>query len=86
MSSCWYVYILECQDDTLYTGITTNLNRRLKEHKAGKGSSYTASRGVKDIVYTEKADDRSQATQREVAIKQLSRKEKEGLVHTDTES
>lgn len=72
----WFVYILECQDDTLYTGITTDVDRRLEEHKAGTASKYTAARGVEGLVYTEEASDRSSASKREAEIKQLTRQEK----------
>ncbi len=76
----YFVYILECEDGSLYTGITTELARRLEEHKAGKGGQYTRSRGAKRIVYTEKCADRSKALKREVDIKRLSRTEKLLLV------
>lgn len=76
----WFVYILQCQDDTLYTGITTDVDRRLSEHKDGTASKYTAARGVERLVYTESAADRSAASKREAAIKQLTRKKKLQLV------
>lgn len=76
------VYILECQDGTLYTGITTDLVRRFAEHVAGKGkgSNYTRAKKVLRIVYQEKCADRSAASKREAAIKKMSRAEKLGLI------
>ncbi len=76
----YFVYILECTDGTLYTGITNNLAKRLSAHKAGKGGSYTRSRTVKRFVYTEKAKDRSSALKREAAIKKLRRNQKRTLI------
>jgi len=80
MSTDWFVYILRCQDGSLYTGITTDVDRRVREHKAGEGSSYTASRGVEKLVYKEVVNSRSVASQREAEIKQLSRDGKENLI------
>ena len=69
----WYVYLLECADRTLYTGITTDLERRVGEHNAGSGAKYTASRTPVVLVYSEKAPSRSRASQRERAIKRMTR-------------
>jgi len=80
MSTDWFVYILRCQDGSFYTGITTDVDRRVREHKAGEGSSYTASRGVEKLVYKEVVNSRSAASQREAEIKQLSRDGKENLI------
>jgi putative endonuclease len=80
MSNNWFVYILRCQDGSLYTGITTDLDRRIAEHKTGRGSAYTASRGVKRLEYKEAVNSRSVASQREAEIKQLSRNGKENLI------
>jgi putative endonuclease len=80
MSTDWFVYILRCQDGSLYTGITTDIKRRVKEHKAGEGSSYTAARGVKELVYKEGVEDRSVASQREAEIKQLTKDQKEQII------
>ncbi len=76
----WCVYLLRCADGTLYTGITTDVVRRLAEHNAGKGSKYTATRRPVRLVYQEVAEDRSAASKREAAIKGLSRREKLRLV------
>ncbi len=72
----YFVYLLECKDGSLYTGITTNVARRLKEHKNGMGGSYTRSRGVKRLVYCEQHLNRSAALRREVQIKKWSRQRK----------
>lgn len=73
----WTVYILECNDKTLYTGITTNLEKRLNEHNSDKkGAKYTRYRRPVKVVYKEDAADRSAASKREWQIKKLSRKDK----------
>lgn len=75
----WTVYILRCGDNTLYTGITNDLPRRLAAHRSGKGAKYTRGRGPLTLLYTEEQPDRSAASRREAAIKTLSRAEKEAL-------
>jgi len=80
MGSTWHVYVLRCADGTLYTGITTDLARRVEEHNSGEGARYTASRGPVALVYDEAAPDRSAASRREAAIKKLSRAEKLALI------
>ena len=72
----WVVYMLECADKSLYTGITTNLERRLAEHKAGKGARYTKGRGPFRLVYSETCAGRAEATRRETAIKLLDKAKK----------
>lgn len=74
------VYMVECSDGTLYTGWTTNLERRLKDHNAGRGSKYTRTRRPVRLVYTETQPDRRAALQRELQIKRLSRAKKLGLI------
>ena len=76
MSDRWKVYILKCADDTLYTGITTDIIRRVYEHNQGKGAKYTRSRLPVDIVYLESYPDRSSASKEESRIKKLSRSKK----------
>lgn len=76
----WTVYLARCRDGSLYTGVTTDLERRLAEHNSGSGASYTRSRLPLVMVYWETAEDRSGALRRECAIKRLSRAEKEELV------
>ncbi|MDB5266568.1 MAG: endonuclease [Parcubacteria group bacterium] len=72
----YVVYILECKNGTLYTGITTDVERRVKEHRGGKGGHYTRSKGVKKLLYTEKHPNRSSASKREAEIKGWTRGQK----------
>jgi len=72
----WVVYILKCADDTLYTGITNDLDARLIKHESGKGAKYTRNRGPFEIIYSEICVDRSEASKRELQIKSLDRAEK----------
>ena len=77
----WIVYILECKDKTLYTGITNNLEKRLQQHNHGQeGAKYTRVRRPVKCVYQEKKADRSSATKREIAIKKLTRSAKLELI------
>ena len=76
----YFVYILQCGDGTLYTGITTDLKRRLAEHKKGTGGSYTRAHGAQRMVYSERARNRSKGQVREAEIKGLTRKEKLALI------
>lgn len=76
----YHLYIIQCKDGTLYTGITTDVVRRLAEHRAGKGGHYTRARGVAKLLYTEKFKNRSAASKREAEIKSWSRKEKLALI------
>ena len=77
----WYLYILRCGDDSLYTGITTDVEKRLEVHRSGKGAKYTRCRGPLELVYRETCGDHSQALKREWQIKALTRPEKERLIH-----
>ncbi len=79
MENTWFVYILRCGDGTLYTGITTDPQRRLAQHREGKGAKYTRGRGPLEMVYCEDVADYSEALRREYAIKRLSREEKKKL-------
>jgi len=77
----WYVYILCCADKTLYTGITTDIARRLKEHNEAKnGAKYTKMRRPVTLVYRKLYKDRSSATKAEAALKSLSKQDKERLI------
>lgn len=85
MERTWYLYILRCKDDSLYTGITTDVEKRLAVHRSGKGAKYTRGRGPLEVVYTEQCGTHSQALKRELEIKALSREEKETLIaHSGT--
>ncbi|MDQ7043743.1 MAG: GIY-YIG nuclease family protein [Sulfurimonas sp.] len=78
----YFVYILKCVDNTLYTGITTDLKRRLYEHNnLDKGAKYTKLRRPVELVYSEESEDRSSASKREYVIKKLTRKEKLELIN-----
>ena len=73
----YFVYIVQCSDDTLYTGITTDIKRRVEEHNSSdKGAKYTKLRRPVKLVYSEEAENRSCASKREYAIKKLSREKK----------
>jgi len=76
----YFVYILECEDGSLYTGITTDVVRRFKEHQSGVGGHYTKAKKVKKLLYTEQRPDRSSASKREVEIKRLKREKKLELI------
>jgi putative endonuclease len=75
-----HVYVLKCADGTYYTGYTTDVDRRVAEHDAGKGAKYTRGRTPVDLVHVETFETRSAAMSREAAVKSLSRAEKEALV------
>jgi len=72
----YFVYLLLCSDQTIYTGITTDLERRFEEHKNKKGGHYTSSRGVKKVIHSEKFSTRSEALKREARIKSWPREKK----------
>lgn len=76
----YFVYIIECRDGSLYTGITKDVLRRFKEHTEGKGGRYTRAKKVKKLLYSEKQKDRSSALKREAAIKRLPKNKKLELV------
>lgn len=76
----WFIYLLRCFDNSLYCGITNDLKRRLRAHKAGKGSKYVRSRLPFKIVYYELALTKSEALRREIQIKGMKKSEKEDLI------
>lgn len=82
----WILYILECRDGTLYTGITDNLERRLAAHHAGKGAKYTRGRGPFRLCYTEVCRDHSEALRREIQIKKMTREEKLDLINSQSKT
>jgi putative endonuclease len=71
-----FVYILECSDGTLYTGYTTNIDHRIRQHDAGKGAKFTRSRRPVRLAYKERLASKSDALRREVQIKRMSRSSK----------
>ena len=76
----WFLYVVKCQDTSLYTGITTDITRRLKEHNSKKGAFYTKNKVPVELVYQESMRNRSEATKREHAIKKLTRQQKLKLI------
>ena len=82
----WHVYILLCSDDTLYTGITTDIQRRFEQHASGRGAKYFRGRTPITVVYQEGGHTRSSAGSREVEIKRLSRAGKRMLIESSLET
>lgn len=76
----WYLYILRCKDGSLYTGITTDIEKRFAAHTEGRGAKYTRGRGPLKIVYQEKCGTHSEALKREIAVKKLTRQAKEKML------
>ena len=80
MTDGWYVYIVECRDGSLYTGIAKDLNKRVLAHNAGRGARYTKGRGPVILRYAQPLADRSAATKRESEIKKLTKAQKNTLI------
>ena len=80
MESTWYLYILRCKDGTYYTGITTDVEKRLEVHRSGKGAKYTRGRGPLELVYSETCENHSQALKRECEVKKLPKEQKQQLI------
>lgn len=76
----WYVYIVECADGTLYTGISNDVNKRIEKHNSGKGAKYTRSRTPVVLKWSCEAENRSEASKLEYKIKKLTRKKKLELI------
>ena len=85
MDQKWHLYILRCGDDTLYTGITTDVAKRLEQHQSGKGAKYTRGRGPLELVYSEECGSHSEALKRELEIKAMPRLKKQRLIEYFTE-
>ena len=82
MADVYFVYILKCADTSLYTGITSDIDRRVNEHNFGdKGAKYTKCRRPVMLVFVESCESKSKALKRELAIKKLTRRQKEVLVN-----
>ena len=79
-NSQWYIYIIRCADNTLYTGISNHLEKRIGSHNSGNGAKYTKGRGPVELIYKEKSQDKSTASKREAEIKKLTKKEKLKLI------
>lgn len=80
METVWYLYILLCGDGSLYTGITTDVEKRLAVHSSGKGAKYTRGRGPLTLLYREVCGSHSEALQREQKIKRMTRVQKLDLI------
>lgn len=79
----YFVYLIECKDGSLYTGITTDVKRRFKEHQSGEGGHYTGAKRAVKVVYTERHPNRSSASRREAEIKSWRRAKKLNLVKSN---
>lgn len=80
MEQTWKLYILRCGDGSLYTGITTDVEKRLEVHRSGKGAKYTRGRGPLELVYSEECGTHSDALKRELEMKALTKAQKEDLI------
>lgn len=78
----WYLYIILCSDASLYTGITTDVERRFSEHKGKKGAKYFRGKSPRKVVYVESGHTRATASRREATVKKLSRQEKLLLIQS----
>ena len=76
----WHLYILRCGDGTLYTGITTDVEKRLDAHRAGRGAKYTRGRQPLELAYREECGTHSDALKRELAVKAMTRQEKQRII------
>lgn len=76
----WVVYILRCADETFYIGYARDLEKRVATHNAGRGAKYTRGRLPVEVAYVEHIPTRSEAMSREIALKRLTRKQKEALI------
>lgn len=76
MKNTWHLYILRCRDGSLYTGITTDVEKRLEAHQNGKGAKYTRGRAPLELVYREECGTHSDALKRELTVKALTREQK----------
>lgn len=83
-SKQWCVYIVRCNDDTLYTGCTNNLSKRMADHNSGKGAKYTSHRAPVVLEWSQDVDNKSEALKLEYKIKQLKRNQKIFLIESGT--
>lgn len=81
----WYLYVVDCSDSSLYTGVTNDLKKRIAKHNSGKGAKYTASRRPVKLVYAESHQTKSDALKRERQIKKLTRQEKLTLISSNSQ-
>jgi len=78
----WLLYLIRCKDGTLYTGITTDVDRRFAEHQSGKGAKYLRGKAPLTLVFQQKIGSRSAALKAEASIKKLSKADKETIINT----
>ncbi|OIO69278.1 MAG: hypothetical protein COW19_07235 [Zetaproteobacteria bacterium CG12_big_fil_rev_8_21_14_0_65_55_1124] len=78
----WFIYMIRCKDDQLYTGISTDVQRRFAEHQSGKGAKYLRGRGPLQLVFQQQAGSHSEALKAELAIKKLSKADKESIIRS----
>ena len=78
----WWLYIIECADTTYYTGITTDVAKRIEKHNSGKGAKYTQFRAPVKLLYCEQHENRSEASKKEAQIKKLTRTQKKELAES----
>jgi putative endonuclease len=81
----WFVYMLECSDSTIYTGITNNLERRIKVHNSGKGAKYVKNRLPVRLLWSIESENRSEASKLEIKIKKLTRTQKLNIIENKKE-
>ena len=82
----WYLYIARCGDSSLYTGVTTDPQKRLQQHNAGQGSAYVRSKGLASLAYIERCPNKSTAHRRESEVKSWCRQKKLALIHGNNAS
>lgn len=84
MKMNWHVYIIACSDNSLYTGITTDVARRLRQHRSGRGAKYCRGRQPVQLMYLESSHNLSTAMRKEASIKRMTRSNKYLLIASDT--
>jgi predicted GIY-YIG superfamily endonuclease len=85
INETWYLYIVRCGDNSLYSGVALDVERRLSEHRAGKGSKYLRGRGPLQVVYTRSFASKGEALSEESRLKKLSKRQKELLINSPLE-
>ncbi|GAV21438.1 putative endonuclease [Mariprofundus micogutta] len=83
-SSEWFLYLIRCSGGQLYTGITTDVERRFSEHKSGKGAKFLRGKGPLELVFQQQVGDRSAASRTEVRVKKMSKSDKEKMIISGT--
>lgn len=76
----WFIYMIRCHNGHIYTGITTDVDRRFSQHQSGKGAKYLRGKGPLQLVFKHEIDDHSQALKTEIAIKKMKRSDKENII------